>query len=180
MMKIQGTVTEVITQLVKEADPANAEYILNDHRFMSDVETAQRFEDKGNTEMVNFMVEGIHKKAQEYSSQFLTPANVKVGDGVTMHLYSDSHAGTVVKVTKTSVTVQRDKSTLDPNFKPDFVVGGFAGHCTNQSDQRYTYEADPNGELVKFNWSKKYSQFRNTKQGRSLTKNRHEFYDYNF
>lgn len=173
-------VRTMVEQMVKEVDPKNAEYILNDHRFMGRVETAERFEAKGDTEMVGYMMKEITEKAEEYSSQFLTPANVKVGDGVTMHLWSDAHAGTVVKVTKTSVTVQRDKATRDPNWKPEMIAGGFAGHCTNQDSQTYTYEQDPNGELVKFNWSKKYSQFKNTKRGQSLTMGRREFYDYNF
>lgn len=169
-----------IEEMVMEIDAKNAEYILSDNRFVSKMESLERYNSKGNTEMVGFMMEELEKYAREFDQIFLTPANVKVGDGVTMHLYSDAHAGTVVKVTKTSVTVQRDKATIDPNFKPEFVVGGFAGHCTNQSDQKYTYESNPNAETIKFNWSKKYGQFKNSKQGRSLAKGRREFYDYNF
>jgi hypothetical protein len=169
-----------VEQVVMEIDEENAMYIMEDGQFESKLGTAERFEAKGDTEMVGYMLEDLKKIAQEFSSKNLTPANVKVGDGVTMGLYSDAHAGTIVKVTKTSVTVQRDKATLDPNWKPDFVAGGFAGHCTNQNEQTYTYEQDPNGETVTFRWSKKYNQFRNTKRGQKLYKGRREFYDYNF
>jgi hypothetical protein len=169
-----------VEQMVMEIDEDNAMYIMSDNRMESKLGTAERFEAKGDAQMVEFMLQEMKELAQDFGTRFLTPANVKVGDGVTMHLYSDAHAGTVVKVTKTSVTVQRDKATLDPNWKPEVVAGGFAGHCTNQDSQTYSYEQDANGETVTFRWSKKFNQFRNGKRGQSLTKGRREFYDYNF
>lgn len=169
-----------VKAIIEGIDKENLEYIMGDNRFISDIGTMERFEEKGNVEMVNFCLEGIKERAREYNDRFLTPANVKVGDGVTMHLYSDAHAGTVIKKTNTSLTIQRDKATRDPNFKPEFSVGGFAGHCSNQNEQTYTYEQDPNGETVIFRWSKKYNEYRNSKRGQSLTKGRREFYDYNF
>jgi hypothetical protein len=174
------TMQEKIENMVKRIDPVNAEYIMADHRFESKVESVLRYDAKKNTEMVNYMLVELRDMAQEFNEKNLTPANVKVGDGVTMHMYSDAHAGTVIKVTKTSVTIQRDDATLSPEFKPEFVVGGFAGHCTNQSDQRYTYEQNKNGSTMTFRWSKKYNRFQDGKTGRSLTKGRREFYDYNF
>jgi hypothetical protein len=176
MMNIQTKVEE----MAKKIDAVNAEYIMGDHRIQSDIETAGRFQDKGDDKMVSFMLEGIESRIKEFGQINLTPANIQIGDGVTIHMYSDAHAGTVIKKTKTSVTIQRDKATMDPNFKPEFVVGGFAGHCTNQDKQTYTYEADPNGETMTFRWSKKYNRFQDGKTGRSLTKGRREFYDYNF
>jgi hypothetical protein len=176
MMNLQVKVEEMI----KAIDAVNAEYIMNDHRIESDVETAGRFQADGNDEMVSFMLKGIEEKIEEFGQKNLTPANIQVGDGVTMHMYSDAHAGTVIKKTKTSVTIQRDNATMDPNFKPEFVVGGFAGHCTNQEKQVYTYEQDPNGQTMTFRWSKKYNRFQDGKTGISLTKGRREFYDYNF
>jgi hypothetical protein len=173
-------VNEQVKTMVEAIDKKNAEYILNDNRFESKVETMNRFNNKGDTGMVNFMMKELKEYAEEFNSKFLTPANVKVGDGVTMHLYSDAHAGTVIKKTKTSVTVQRDDATIDPNWKPEIQAGGFAGHCSNQDSQVYTYEQNPNGETITFRWSKKYGQFRNQKISQSLTKGRHEFYDYNF
>jgi hypothetical protein len=174
------TIKGQVQQMAMEIDEANAMYIMEDARVESKVDCAERFEKDGDAHMVEFVLGEIRTYIQEYSNKFLTPANVKVGDGVTMHLYSDSHAGTVIKVTKTSVTVRRDKSTLDPNWKPEIEAGGFAGHCTNQNEQTYTYEEDPNGETIRFTWSKKRSRFQNAKMGRSLTKGRREFYDYNF
>ncbi len=116
---------------------------------------------------------------RQYGEYHLTPANAKVGDGATVYLYSDSHAGTIVKVTKCTVTVRRDKAILNPNFKPEIIPGGFCGHCTNQNEQSYTYEPDENGVLTTVYWSKKYNQY-GLPGNLQLGKGRHEFYDYNF
>ena len=51
----------------------------------------------------------------------LTPATVQVGDGVTICYWSDRHAATVIKKTPLSLTVRRDKATLDPSFKPEWI-----------------------------------------------------------
>lgn len=106
---------------------------------------------------------------------------VEVGDGVTMYLYSDAYACTVIAKTAKTITVQRDKATLDPNFKPEFVPGGFAAHCTNQDEQSYTYERDPNGEITKCYCSEKKGRFTTGgDQSIKIGLGRHEFYDYNF
>ena len=101
-----------------------------------------------------------------------------VGDGVTLRYYSDREAYTVIKRTASMLVVQRDKATLDPNFKPEWIAGGFAGHCTNQNEQTYTYERDPNGSIKKIRFSKKYGAFMFC--DKPIMVGRHEFYDYNF
>ena len=104
-----------------------------------------------------------------------------VGDGATLCLYSDRHACTVIKKTAKTITVQRDKATLDPTFKPEWIVGGFAAHCTNQNEQKWNYERDPNGEITKCYWSEKLGRYTTGgDQSIKVSPGRHEFYDYNF
>lgn len=120
-----------------------------------------------------------HKKIEALKWELLKEQNreIEVGDGVTLHLWSDAHACTVIARTKTTLTIQRDKATLDPSFKPE--RDGF--YCTNQGDQTYTYERDPEGEIIKCRWSEKYGQFRAGGDGSmKITRGRREFYDYNF
>ena len=106
---------------------------------------------------------------------------MEVGDGATIRLYSDRHACTVIKRTAKTLTVQQDKATLDPNFKPEWVEGGFAGHCTNQDQQTYTYERDKKGSITVFHWSEKNGRWQAGSDGTiTLGIGRHEFYDYNF
>ena len=127
--------------------------------------------------------EETHYKIEGLKSDLIKEQNreIEVGDGVTLHLWSDAHACTVIAKTKTTITVQRDKATLDPNFKPEWIEGGFAGHCTNQDEQTYTYEQDPNGETYKCRWSEKNGRFQTGSDGSMrISRGRREFYDYNF
>lgn len=106
---------------------------------------------------------------------------IEVGDGVTLCLYSDKYACTVIARTKTTLTIQRDKAIRDPNFKPEWIAGGFAAHCTNQDEQSYTYERNPQGTIYKCNWSEKRGRFQHGSDGSiGVIRGRHEFYDYNF
>ena len=105
--------------------------------------------------------------------------NAAIGDGVTVHFYTDAHAYTIIRRTAKTLTLRRCKATLDPNFKPNFIPGGFAGHVTNQSEQRYTYDEDENGSVRRANWSEKKHGFYVGRE-LSVSPGRHEFYDYNF
>lgn len=105
--------------------------------------------------------------------------NVAPGDGVTVNYWTDSHACTVLKRTANTLTIQRDKAILSPDFRPDFVPGGFSGTVINQNEQSYTYEPDPDGQIMKAYWSDRKGGWYVDKCLR-LSFGRHEFYDYNF
>ena len=105
--------------------------------------------------------------------------HVKVGDGVTVHYYTDAEAFTVINRSPKTITIQRDNVKLSENFKPEFIPGGFAAHCVNQNEQEWTYSPNPNGQILICRWSDKYKCFR-TKSKLRVTNGRHEFYDYNF
>lgn len=78
----------------------------------------------------------------------------RVGEGVTHLGYTDRYAYTIIKVTPKTITAQRDKAILLNGVnsgEPDaltFSPGGFFGHT--EGTQRYRYERDPMGEVVKF------------------------------
>ncbi len=103
---------------------------------------------------------------------------IAVGDGVTMCLYTDRHACTVIARTAKTLTIRRDKATLDPGFTPEIIPGGFAGHCINQHEQSYTYEENPDATPEKCYWSEKHGCWQSN--GSRIIRGRHEFYDYNF
>ena len=174
-----------IEQIIAERYGVNAQYILpeidGDLRYIDRVETkwVPLFEGDSKEKNLEYAINDALENAERVNKNKLTPATAKVGDGATICLWSDRHAGTIIKVTKSTITVQRDKATLDPNWKPEWVAGGFAGHCTNQDDQTYTYERDLKGEVETFRWSTKYNQYGQPGNLRAI-KGRHEFYDYNF
>ena len=105
--------------------------------------------------------------------------NVQIGLGITIHGYSDAHAYTITAKTAKTITVQQDDATLD-NFKPEFVVGGFAGHCTNQNEQKYIYKCNIENPLEILH-ADRQGNFHAWKEKRpNVSIGRNEFYDYNF
>jgi len=54
--------------------------------------------------------------------------------------YSDTRVWVEVKRTAKTVTLAPVEVERDPEWKPDFSVGGFAGHCNNQSDQTWLFD----------------------------------------
>lgn len=102
---------------------------------------------------------------------------VKVGDGVTRHLYTDAEACTVIARTANTITIRDDKATLNREKSHlTFTPGGFAGHT--EGHQEYDYEEDVHGSVHKARWSEKRQGF--VCDGKKLTLGRHKFYDYNF
>lgn len=92
---------------------------------------------------------------------------VKVGDGVTGHMYSDAHAFTVIRVSESGKTfwAQQDKATLKEDWK---------------GSQDYDYEPDPNGSVIQCRWSDGKQCFQCLTRFRAISAGRHEFYDYGF
>ena len=101
------------------------------------------------------------------------------GEHAHVVMYSDIYPVTIIKKTATTLTVRRDKATRDPNWKPEWIVGGFAGHCTNNDEQQWIIEEDPDGGIETFRWSKRYNQYRD-KGGCKLFPHWKKHYDYNF
>ena len=120
------------------------------------------------------------REEERINKEYQTALNreVKVGDGITISLYSDAHAYTIIKRTANTITIQRDKATLKEDFKPEIIPMGFAGRCMNNYEQDYDYERDEDGTTKILHWSEKYGNW--IAKGGSVSLGRHEFYDYNF
>jgi hypothetical protein len=80
-------------------------------------------------------------------------------------------------VRQCDIWIQRDIAALD-DWKPEIVPGGFAGHCVNNADQRYTYQSISAGSLHRANL-RKDGRYRTTNHERVI-RGRHQFHDYNF
>jgi len=134
----------------------------------------------------------VSERTAELNARAAEIAAVKPGDGITVSVYTDADAYTVLKVTPTRIVARCDKATLSPDWKPEVIPGGFVGHCTNQSSQTYTYEADAAGSLVTLTlrrWKDeegnerrlwKRAGYGTRQQGGSVSVGRHKFHDYNF
>ena len=99
-----------------------------------------------------------------------------------LRLGSDVTPAEVTRVVSDkTIEVRWMKSEISPDWKPEFVEGGFAGHCTNNLDQKWIIESDEDQEPFRLRFSNKYNAWRD-KYGRRfyLSENPVRRYDYNF
>ena len=136
------------------------------------------------------MIESLdERKSDRAAAKHVAP---KVGDAATYRVWTDHHACTVIAVSKSGVmvTLQRDKATLLNGFnsgEPDALTSTPAGfaHIVN-GVQRYAYERDPEGEIIKVSYRAKFGTWkavghRATSPGGSATfGSRREYHDYGF
>ena len=93
--------------------------------------------------------------------------------------YTDVTPWEVIRVvSEKTLEIRRMKAERDPSFKPEFIVGGFAGHCVNQHAQKWIITSDETETVVRIRLGKKgwkgaYGRFVLEDEPRS-------FYDYNF
>ena len=91
--------------------------------------------------------------------------------------WSDRHPWVEISRTEKTRKLSPVRVTKDPDWRPAFVPGGFAGHCMNQSDQTWIYNGVDTAVTI---------TIRETKRGwanrgvRFLPDVAREFYDYNF
>ena len=104
---------------------------------------------------------------------------MEVGDHAHVSLWSDIEPVTIIAKTKTTLTVRYDKAERDQSWKPEFVIGGFSAHCTNNEEQRWIISEDPNGSTEVFRWSKKMNCYKNTADCKLFPEWK-KVYDYNF
>jgi len=105
------------------------------------------------------------------------------GEYLTETMWSDNRAFKVVAKTAATMTLKKVKVRKNPEWKPEIIPGGFAGHCTNQNEQTWVYDGLESDtikvRLVKSKyagseklWGRKGSEF--------IANGAVEFYDYNF
>jgi len=99
------------------------------------------------------------------------------GNYFTEYGYSDCNPWVEVKRTAKTVTVAPVLVKADPDWKPNFIPGGFAAHCENQGQQTWLYDGVDESvtrtiRMTKKGWSDRGIQF-----GENTAR---RFYDYNF
>lgn len=95
--------------------------------------------------------------------------------------YSDVTPFEVTKViSDKTVEVREMDAERDESVKLDWAVGGFAGHCSNQRDQKWRIASNEQNSVVRIRLSK--TGVWKDKHGRrfGLSDQPVKFYDYNF
>ena len=97
-----------------------------------------------------------------------------IGKYINQYLWSDVNPiGKIVAIKgKTKVVVQPVVASENLT-KMEYVVGGFAGHCVNQWDQRYEFTEQ--GEVFEMTLSNS-----KLKRGIGIADQPRRYYDYNF
>lgn len=129
----------------------------------------------------------LNKELSEDDSRYCIQS-FKVGDVATESFYTDSRAGRIIDIKRNGKEVwfQEDRSILSKSFTPHIGLGGFLGHCSNQSEQTYTYEKNKNGRvsvhtLRTWRGIKVWTRKGDRPNGHnSISHGQHTFHDYNF
>ena len=77
--------------------------------------------------------------------------------------------------------LQRANAKLDPTWKSEMIPGGFAGHCTNNREQRWIITENPDGEITEGYLGKDNQWYEKGSDRRTIISQGYvKFYDYNY
>lgn len=104
---------------------------------------------------------------------------IKIGGFANLHGYTDVQPYEIIGMTKTTLKLREMKAELAEGQKPEFMIGGFSGHCTNQHQLEYTIQADPEGSVVTAHL-RKDGCYHSVYGRHILSAEPRRFYDYSF
>ena len=95
--------------------------------------------------------------------------------------YSDTTPWEIVRVvSEKCIEVRAMRTELDQTWQPEFVTGGFAGHCFNSQQQRWVITSDLDGDTTRI-WLRKDGYWYSACGSRFvLADEPRKHYDYNF
>ena len=95
--------------------------------------------------------------------------------------YSDCYPNEITKIiSEKCIEIRSMETKKDPSWKPEWVRGGFAGHCINQNSQRWIYTKKLDGYVTRVRLSK-YGVWKDSGGNEYwISKNPYKFHDYNF
>jgi len=95
--------------------------------------------------------------------------------------YSDIEPFEVVRVVSAKcLEIREMDAVIDPTWKPEWVVGGFAGRCVNQNEQQWNISSNPENRVIRIRLQKN-GNWKSASGSRFALNDRPvRFYDYNF
>lgn len=103
-----------------------------------------------------------------------------------LYLHTDGEPFEVVRViSDKTMEIRAMSATLAPDWKPDIIPGGFAGHCVNQNEQRWVYTSNPEAPIIRLRKVKpthanRLMQWKSAYGHHRLSDTPRKFHDYNF
>lgn len=105
----------------------------------------------------------------------------EVGMCANQHLWSDVHPYEIVRVVSDkTLEIRPMKAELDPNWKPEIIVGGFAGHCVNNNEQKWIYEQNLEAPVIRIRKKKDRDEWVHKGLNYRINIDPIRFYDYNY
>jgi hypothetical protein len=94
--------------------------------------------------------------------------------------YTDTNPFEIIRVVSDK-TIEIRSMNAERDFEPNIIPGGFAGHCTNntESAQKWKITSDETAPVIRIRFGKKGWKDANGNRYGLDTKPR-KFYDYNF
>ena len=94
--------------------------------------------------------------------------------------YSDITPFEIVRrISDKTIEIRCMSTEVDPSWKPEFIPGGFAGHCVNQHRQVWIFSSDENAPVIRAR-RRKDGSFQSI-YGRHIIQDKPvKFRDYNF
>ena len=96
--------------------------------------------------------------------------------------WTDREPFEVVRViSEQTVEIRAMDCVQDPDWKPEWVVGGFSGICLNDKSQRWIITSNPDNPVTRIRWSKRNHQWQKGTYCRfSMADEPYKYYDNNF
>ena len=116
---------------------------------------------------------GTYLKKYEYSVEPITYTHANKSG------WSDMYPYEIVKViSPKTIEIRAMDCEQDPEFTPEFISGGFAGHCVNQGQQKWIYSSNPENGVIRARLRK--DGYFHSRFGRHILDDEPvKFYDYN-
>ena len=94
--------------------------------------------------------------------------------------WSDVNPYEILKVVSDkTIEIRAMDATRDESWEPEFVSGGYAGHCVNQSNQKWDIISDDDIPVIRARL-RKDGYYHSVHGKHLLGENPRKFYDYNF
>ena len=127
------------------------------------------------------MEQDDRNEGYEFKRPTFIHTQAAVGLYANYHMHTDVKPYEIIELSKSGKTakIRSMKSEIDPNWKPDIIPGGFAGHCVNNYGQKHIITSDPDGHVRTIrrkksgDWTYKGSRF-------VINESPIKFHDYNF
>lgn len=94
--------------------------------------------------------------------------------------YSDVTPYEVVRrISEKTIEIRMMDFENNPDWKPEFVAGGFAANCVNQNEQKWIYKSNTQNPVIRARL-RKDGKWHSAHGPHRMSDKPHRFYDYNF